>query len=113
MTRQEITKLLEILVSAYPMAADKITDAKGTVMAFELAFGEMDAGRVYKAARLHMMSSPYFPTVSDIMKNLGRTGIYEASSEPRLESGANEDTSGCSECIYEDCDRKSCAFGED
>lgn len=109
MTREEITRLLQAMVAAYPAAKDKITDARGMVAAWELAFGEEDASRIYKAAKLHMMSSPYFPTISDITKLMVRVGLNVDGSN--LIEASSENTSGCSVCVYEDdCDKQRCIF---
>ena len=79
MTREEIVALLATLRSNYPHA--KIPDAEGLVNTWELTFGNEDASRVYKAARLHMESSSYFPTIADIRKKIGiAVGLYNDNS---------------------------------
>lgn len=77
MTRDEITKLLEFVCAAYPNA--KITDPAGTASVWEMAFGEYPAESVYRAAKIHMESSAFFPTIADIKKNLRRAEIINQS----------------------------------
>ena len=77
MSRDEITKLLELAVAAYPNT--KNIDAKAMVLAWEMAFGEEPAERVYKAMRFHINTSRFFPTIADIRKVMGRAeSLYDA-----------------------------------
>lgn len=64
MNRQEIGHLLHILLGNYPNT--KITDAGATISAWELELAEYEAEDVYKAARLHMNRSKFFPSVAEI-----------------------------------------------
>lgn len=72
MTQQEIALLLEMMLNAYPMAANKITNPEATIQAWELAFGDEPSDRVYKAARHHMNTSKFFPTVADIRQAMNK-----------------------------------------
>lgn len=82
MTRKEIVDLLKIVSAAYPNA--KITDPNTMVTAWEMMFGDLPADKVYKAARLHMESSHFFPTPADIKENLARAELLYNS--PALEA---------------------------
>lgn len=87
MTRDEITKLLELTCAAYPNA--KITDPAGTASVWEMAFGEYPADQIFKAVRYHIQTNRFFPTIADIQKNIVRAGIaYNApeSLQMRLEN---------------------------
>jgi len=107
MTREEITRLLEALIAAYPSA--KIVDARGMVNAWEMAFGDECAETIYKAARLHMKTNKFFPTIADISKCIPLSGIY-GQPEKRLPV-STESVSGCTVCVYEDdCDKIKCLF---
>lgn len=82
MTRDEITKLLEFVCAAYPNA--KINDPAGTASVWEMAFGEYPAESVYRAARLYMDSSAFFPTIADIKKFIPRAEIIISSENKKL-----------------------------
>lgn len=85
MTRAEIANLLEIMAAAYPNA--KLGDAKRMVDAWELAFGKDDAGEVYKAARHHLNTCRFFPTIADIQqcRQKGKL-IYSDNSPLQIEN---------------------------
>lgn len=68
MTRKEITELLEIVISTYPYT--KVQDANAMVSAWELTLGDYSAESVYKATRLHMNTSKFFPTPADIKEKI-------------------------------------------
>lgn len=85
MRQEEIADLLEIMLNAYPNTKS-ITNPEATIKAWELAFGEMPADRVYKAARVHMRKCKFFPTVADIIKEIPRGEmLYGASQEEDLD----------------------------
>jgi hypothetical protein len=65
MTREETLKLLEFLYGVYPNPKKTVTAAE-TANAWSLIFQDEPAANVYRAARLHIQRSPYFPTISDI-----------------------------------------------
>lgn len=79
MNRKEIADLLEIVISNYPMA--KIRDAGAMVSAWEMGLGDYSAESVYKAARFHMETSPYFPTIADIRNCMVRAQVVYHESE--------------------------------
>lgn len=80
MTRDEITKLLEMLVAAYPNT--KVTDAKVMTDSWELALGYFSAEAVYKAARLHIDRSKFFPTPAEIKDLIVRAELVFRKPEP-------------------------------
>ncbi len=109
MTRNEIMQLLQVLSAAYPIT--KINDPKGTVDAWELAFGGIDANIIFGAARIHMTSSPFFPTVSDIYKRIPLVSMNAVPMDNSIpEKTGGEHMSGCEVCIYDDCDRVHCLW---
>ena len=73
MTRKEIVDLLKIVFAAYPHT--KITDPNTMVSTWEMMFGEYPAETIYKAARLHMENSKFFPTVADIKESIRRAEL--------------------------------------
>ena len=81
MTREEIANLLKILAKNYQRKI-KPSDAKTLVGSWELTLGAFSAEAVYKAARLHMENSPFFPTPADIRKNIVRASVAYAE-EPK------------------------------
>lgn len=87
MTKKEITQLLAILKANYPNV--KIDNAEATLNAWAMQVGEFSADAVYKAARLHMSASPFFPTPADIRNKIVRASIVypDTPSALALESG--------------------------
>ena len=85
MTRKEIIELLRVIRAAYPNT--KITDAAGMVNAWELAFAEYDASVIYKAARHHMNTNKWFPTVPDIRKAISKGQMLYGEDQPTQNSG--------------------------
>lgn len=81
MTREEIANLLKILSKNYQKRISP-SDAKTLVDSWELTLGAFSAEAVYKAARLHMETSPYFPNPADIRKNIVRASVAYAE-EPK------------------------------
>ncbi len=69
MTREEIVVLLEILAAMYPNTMSKIGDPERMIQGWELAFGDEPAEVIYKAARHHMKTCKFFPTVADIFNS--------------------------------------------
>lgn len=67
MTREEVISLLKYVRNAYPN--QRLEDAKGTANIWEGAFANEDARIVFRAARIHVENSPYFPAPANI-KNL-------------------------------------------
>ena len=78
MTRKEIADLLKIVFAAYPHT--KISDPNTMVTTWEMMFGDLPADKVYKAARLHMESSKFFPTVADIKENLTKADMIYSTA---------------------------------
>lgn len=116
MTRKEIVQLLKILADNY--TNNRISDPEGTVKVWELSLGSFPAEQIYKAARLHMAKSPFFPTPAELIEKIPRAEIiYTQTSRPQLEqkkiqpSREPEDREGCQFCpYYDDCQKKECAF---
>lgn len=81
MNREEIANLLKILSKNYQKRISP-SDAKTLVDSWELTLGAFTAEEVYKAARLHMETSPYFPNPADIRKNIVRASVAYAE-EPK------------------------------
>ena len=85
MNRNEIINLLEVISSAYPNT--KIKDPKAIVSAWELTLGGFSAESVYKAARLHLETSKFFPTPSEIADKIVRADlIYSVRPGKALEA---------------------------
>lgn len=79
MTRKEIIKLLEMMMAAYPNA--KIVNPSELVSAWELSFGQDKADVIYKAARHHMNTNKFFPTVADIKSCINKGQMLYGDSE--------------------------------
>lgn len=86
MTRKDIIKLLEMMMAAYPNA--KIVNPSDLVSAWELAFGQDKADVIYKAARHHMNTNKFFPTVADIRNciNKGQMIYGDQPQVPAIEA---------------------------
>lgn len=72
MTREEIIKLLKVISDNYNV---KIADPKGKATAWEMQLGDYSAESVYKAARLHMATSKYFPSPAELINNIVRAEL--------------------------------------
>lgn len=67
MKREEIIRLLRILTKNY---SKKVNDAEALANSWEMILGPYSAKSVYKAARLHMSTSQYFPNPADIRNKI-------------------------------------------
>lgn len=84
MTRAEIIDLLEILISCYPNT--KIADPSAMATSWEMVLGEYEASSIYKAARLQMSISPFFPKPADLINSITRAElVYSPPPRPVLE----------------------------
>ena len=93
MNREETIRLLGILSNAYPNT--NINDASSMASTWEMCLGEYPAEQIYKAARLHMETSKFFPTPAEIREKIVRaelvyrtpdtTKILEGESVKKLE----------------------------
>ena len=81
MTREQIIRLLKVLSDNYNI---KIADPKGKVTAWEMQLGNYSAESIYKAARLHMQTSQYFPSPADLINKIVRAQLVY--SDPPLQS---------------------------
>ena len=79
MTREQIIRLLKVLSDNYNI---KIADPKGKVTAWEMQLGNYSAESIYKAARLHMQTSQYFPSPADLINKMVRAQLLY--SDPLL-----------------------------
>lgn len=79
MTRNEVTKLLEFLVANYNK---KVIDPKTLADTWELALGAFEAEAVFKAARLHMETSKWFPNPAEIRSLILKASVIY-SEEPK------------------------------
>lgn len=108
MTRLEIIELLEVIRSNY--AAIKLQDPKGIVDLWEMEFAELPAHTVYQAARFHMMSSKYFPSVAEIRKIIYSKTYLAMETAAAIEQKAIE---GEKVIKWEDCGCQLCPFLKD
>lgn len=89
MTKKEVAQLLAILKPSYPNYK-QTESAEAMVMAYHLILSNYTAESVMKAARLHIATSHFFPSPSDLVDKIVRAGIVY-NEDPieinRLESG--------------------------
>lgn len=106
MKRTEIINLIKSLLGVYPNT--KIEDPKTMVESWEMMFGSDDAETVYKAARIHMQNSKWFPKPSEIKKYMGVAPYLfnEKAMIDAPESSDDEDMpkTGCDICPYANTD---------
>lgn len=81
MNRAEILDLLEIVISNYPHT--KVADPSAMATAWEMVLGEYPAEAIYKAARLHMSTSHFFPTPADLIEARARAEVIYTAEPPR------------------------------
>lgn len=81
MNRAEILDLLEIVISNYPHT--KVADPSAMATAWEMVLGEYPAESIYKAARLHMSTSHFFPTPADLIEARARAEVIYTAEHPR------------------------------
>lgn len=80
MTKKETAQILAIIRSVYPNT--KIEDPASMVEGWYLVLGEYPAETIMRAARLHMASSKYFPTPSEITDKIVRAEIMYGIKPP-------------------------------
>ena len=113
MNRREIVQLLKILCDNY--TKKEIADPEGTVKAWELNLGPYEAEDIYKAARLHMSRSSYFPNPADLIKLISRSRIiYATPKAPQKAIAApvnNTENKNCDNCALADlCPQNRCIY---
>lgn len=89
MNKRETVQILAILKTAYPYF--KPDNADALAEAWLLGLGDYSAVAVTRAARLHMETCKFFPTIADIRDKILRAEIVYSSSEidhDRLQAGA-------------------------
>lgn len=72
MTREEIIRLLKVISDNYNV---RVLDPSGKASAWEMELCSYSAESVYKAARLHMATSKYFPSPADLINNIVRAEL--------------------------------------
>jgi hypothetical protein len=82
MTREQVTDLLEELLKAYPYYMKNISDPDGMIDTWEREFGTEDAGAIFKAARHHINTSKWFPTISEIRKAINKGQMMYGQPQP-------------------------------
>ena len=73
MNSKEAAQILAVVRTAYPNT--KIEDAGAMVQAWVMGLGDYSASSVMKAARLHMATAKFFPTIAEIRNNIVRAEI--------------------------------------
>lgn len=79
MNNKEAAQILAIIRSAYPNT--KIDDAGAMVQAWVMGLGDYSASSVMKAARLHMATAKFFPSISEIREKIVRAELIYSESE--------------------------------
>lgn len=89
MKREEIIRLLKVISDNYNV---KIADPKGKASAWEMQLGDYSAESIYKAARLHMATSQYFPSPADLINKIVRAEIiYSGPQISAIEANSLND----------------------
>ena len=79
MNKKDAARILAILRTAYPNT--KIDNPEAMARAWEMCLVDYSAESVMKAARLHMSTSHFFPTPSEIINKIVRAELIYSSSE--------------------------------
>ena len=117
MTREEIITLLKLFKATYPNTK-AITDPQSTIAAWELALGDEEADKVYKAARVYIKTKGnFFPSPKDIYELISRGQlVYGVQPEvnkieapknnigPYCTAAKNKLSDGSTVCTYYDND---------
>ena len=86
MTKSELTQILAILRSNYPMI--KIENPKTMVETWYVTLGEFSGEAVLESAKCHMAHSKFFPTPAELRENIVRHKIITNQPRPKaLEAG--------------------------
>ena len=88
MNREEIIKLLTVLSGAYPK--QKIEDPALMASAWELCLGDQPAELIYRAAKIHMETNKFFPSICEILENTKRARILIQDETKRLEGSGRK-----------------------
>ena len=73
MTKKETAQVLAIIRAAFPNV--KIEDAAATCQSWYMELSDYSASSVIKAARLHISTSKFFPTVAEIKAKIVRAEL--------------------------------------
>ena len=73
MNNKEAAQILAVVRTAYPNT--KIEDAGAMVQAWVMGLGDYSASSVMKAARLHIATAKFFPTIAEIRNNIVRAEL--------------------------------------
>lgn len=79
MNSKEAAQILAVVRTAYPNT--KIEDAGAMVQAWVMGLGDYSASSVMKAARLHMETAKFFPTIAEIRNNIVRAELIYTESD--------------------------------
>ena len=79
MNKKETAQILAIVRTAYPNT--KIENAAATVEAWYMGLGDYSASSVMKAARLHMATKRFFPTIAEIREQIIRAELIYSDTE--------------------------------
>lgn len=79
MNSKEAAQILAVVRTAYPNT--KIEDAGAMVQAWVMGLGDYSASSVMKAARLHMATAKFFPTIAEIREKIVRAELIYTESE--------------------------------
>lgn len=79
MNRKEAAQILAVVRTAYPNT--KIEDAGAMVQAWVMGLGDYSASSVMKAARLHMATAKFFPTIAEIREKIVRAELIYRESD--------------------------------
>ena len=85
MTREETRQLLKFLYAAYPnMKKISASEAKIMLDAWQMTFADYEAEQIYKAARLHIKQSKYFPNSADLVSKVYKASLIYDIAEPTI-----------------------------
>ena len=81
MTKTELTQILAILRTNYPLF--KTEDPKAMVEVWFMTLGEFSSEAVLESAKSHMMHSRFFPTPAELRENIVRHRIVLNPPKPK------------------------------
>lgn len=88
-SQEDIKKIIDLLLEAYPYLKNKI-DKKGLTNLWYAHLGENNADRIYQAVMNHISSNTFFPSIKEIQEELRRINFLSSIPAPSQSSAPQD-----------------------